>query len=140
MAIHRVSQRQLVKAAFIVAIAAAATNGAGVNCFTYRRACALFQTSPTGAATTSDCKLQESNDNGATDPYADVPGGSFTQGTTAAGATVQLLDIDLAKRKQWIRLVHTGAGAAVAGVASGSVVLVEGQFLAPAQDLAAVSV
>lgn len=135
--IHRFSENVLVKAAFNAVITAATVNGAGVDTQTYRHAAAIFNTAPSGAGTTSDCKLQESPDNAA---WADVAGATFTQGATGAGSTVQLLDVDLAKRQRYLRLVHTGAGGSAAGQATGTFVLFDGQLLAPAQDVAARSV
>src|SRR4051794_5840090 len=96
-------------ASFCVAVTAASTNGASADCLGYRRAVAVFHAKPTGAGTTADCKLQESNDDAATDPYGDVASATFTQITTAGGEKIQVLEVDLAKRKRWLRLVFTGA-------------------------------
>lgn len=137
MNFHRFSDNAVVKSAFNVAITAAAVNGATIDTQGYRRAAALFNTSPTGAGTTSACKLQDSPD-GTT--WTDVTGGAFTQGTTAAGNTVQFLNIDLAYRQRYIRLVHTGAGAAAAGQAAGEVLLMQPYNAAPTNDVAPASV
>jgi hypothetical protein len=58
------------------------------------------------AGTSVTVKLQESNDNAGSDPYADITGGAFTAATgitsqriaTASGQSV----------KRWIRVVTTG--------------------------------
>ena len=136
--IHRPSQSVLVKPSFLTAITAAVNTGAGVDCLGYRRACALFNAAPSGAGTTSDCKLQESADNSS---FADVTGAAFAQVTTAGGAKLELLDIDLAKRLRYLRLVHTGAGGSAAGQAAGIIELFNPtSTIALVQDVAAVAV
>jgi len=137
MAIHRLSQNALLKGSFEVAITAAATNGTGVDTQGYREASAIFYSTPTGSGTTSDCKLQDSADNST---FADVATATFTQATTAGGAAWQLMDIDLAKRQRYLRLVHTGAGASAAGQAAGAFLLIRPWNAAPTQDTAAVLV
>lgn len=137
MAIHRLSQNALLKGSFEVAITAAATNGTGVDTQGYREASAVFYSTPSGSGTTSDCKLQDSADNST---FADVTGAAFTQAITANGAQWQLLDIDLAKRNRYLRLVHTGAGASAAGTAAGAFLLFRPWNAAPTQDTAPVLV
>ena len=135
--VHRLSENVLLKGDFNVAITAAATNGTGIDTQGYRRAAAIFYSVPSGSGTTSDCKLQDSADNST---YADVTSAAFTQATTAGGAEWQFLDIDLAKRNRYVRLVHTGAGASAAGVATGAFLLYEPWNAAPTQDTAAVHI
>ncbi len=86
----------------------APTNGAGVDfgigSTAFGLQAYLHVFAFTGTSVT--VKLQESNDNGGGDPYADVTGGGFTAATgitsqriaTAAGQTV----------KRWLRVVTTG--------------------------------
>ena len=135
--IHRLSEHMLLKGDFEVAITAAATNGTGIDTLGYRRACAIFYSTPSGSGTTSDCKLQDSSDNST---FADVSSASFTQATTAGGAQWQLMAIDLAKRNRYLRLVHTGAGASAGGQAAGAILLFEAWDAAPTQDTAAIHV
>lgn len=138
--IHTISKRALVKRSINTAITAAANNGTGIDCAGFDRALVIFDSAPSGAGTTSDCKLQESSDNGSTDAYADVTSATFAQVTTAGGAKVQVMDVDLTKRERYIRPVHTGAGASAAGQAFVCVVLMRGRHLPPTQDNTVVSV
>lgn len=121
---HTFSDSFLADAEVITAITAAANNGAGVDTQGYRRAVAIFVTSPSGTGTTSDCKLQESSVS-VSASMADVATATFTQGTTVGGLSIQFMNIDLAKRKRFLRLVHTGAGGSAAGVAAGVILLGE---------------
>lgn len=139
MNIHRLSENIKAIAAFNVAITAAATNGATVDTLGFRRAAAVVNHTPSGALTTSDVKLQESSDSFSADT-ADVTGATFTQATTVGGNKVQVLDIDLAPRKRYLRLVHTGAGASAAGQATGVFLLFEPGYAAVTQPTTAVSV
>ena len=110
---------------FCVVIAAAITNGASTDCQGSETAFAWFYGAPTGAGTTSDCKLQESSDNAS---WTDVTGGAFTQATTAGGAKLYTMNIKLAKRQRYLRLVHTGAGGSAAGVAAGGIDLLNNRY------------
>ena len=140
MITHQLSAEVLFKAGFCVPITAASNNGAGIDCLGYRRACAIFHSKPTGTGTTSDCKLQESSDDGSSDAYADVTSATFTQVTTAGGEKCAVMEIDLAKRERYLRLVHTGAGGSAAGAAAGHILLFRGGQTAPTQDVTVVSV
>lgn len=135
--IHRPSQHVLSKQTVIVPITAAANNGTGVDTLGYRRAQAIFVSAPSGGGTTSDCKLQDSADNGS---FADVASAAFTQVTTAGGTQIQVMDIDLAKRRRYLRLVHTGAGGSAAGAAAGVIQLFDPEYYPPTQDNTAVNV
>lgn len=135
--IHRPSEHLLVKASVLTAITATTNNGTGVDTLGYTRALAVFNSAPSGAGTTSDCKLQESADNAA---WVDVAGAAFAQVTTAGGTKIETLNVDLSKRLRYLRLVHTGAGASAAGVACGQLHLFNPRLAAPTQDVAAVSV
>lgn len=137
---HQLTSEVLLKAGFAVPITAAAVNGAGVDCLGYRRAVAIFHSKPTGSGTTSDCKLQESSDDAAADAYADVTSATFTQVTTAGGEKLAAMEIDLAKRERYLRLVHTGAGGSAAGAATGCILLFRGAQEAPTQAVTVVSV
>jgi hypothetical protein len=109
-----------------LAITAATTNSAGIDCLGFENALAIFGATPSGAGTTADCKLQESSD-GATG-WADVPNGNFTQITTAGGAQTYIIDVVLAKRLRYLRFAFTGAGGAAAGIATMAMDLVNGRF------------
>lgn len=119
---HQLSSVALFKAAFNTAITAAANNGATVDTLGFDRATAVFYSTPSGTGTTSDCKLQDGAASNASD-MADVSGATFAQATTVGGAIVETMEINLAIRKRYIRLVHTGAGGSAAGVASGIIIL-----------------
>lgn len=135
--IHSPSQVLKVVEAFCLAITAAATNGASADALGFRRAMAVFGCDASGAGTTGDCKLQESADNAT---WADVANAAFAQCTTAGGEQVQVMDVDLAKRKRYLRLVFTGAGAAAAGAAYGNIILVNPEEAAVSQANTVVSV
>jgi hypothetical protein len=99
-------------------IDSAATNGSGIDngaSSAFGLQAYLHVFTVTGTSVT--VKLQHSNDNAGTDPYADITGAAFAAATTshtaqriatAAGVTV----------KRWIRVVTTGTfSSAVFGVA-----------------------
>lgn len=137
MNLHTPSEQVKTAPGFAAAIAAAATDGASVDCQGFENAKAIFNSAPSGAATTSNCKLQESDDNAA---FADVPGAAFAPVTTAAGAKIQVMDIKLSNRKRYLRLVHTGAGGAAAGVAYGLIELYNARYNPVSQINPAISV
>lgn len=123
--LHSPSEQVKTVHAFAAAITAAAINGAGTDCQGFENAKAVFYAAPSGAATTSDCKLQESADNAA---WADVPTATFDQVTTAGGAKASVMDIKLSNRLRYLRLVHTGAGGAAAGQAYGLIELYNARY------------
>lgn len=129
----------LFKPSLISAITAASNNGTAVNCLGYGRAAVVFHSKPTGAGTTSDCKLQEGLLADGSDA-ADVTGGAFTQVTTALGEKLQVMNVDLSKRLQYLRVVHTGAGGSAAGQVSVEIILFNGEGKPPTQDVTPVSV
>lgn len=108
-----------------MAIIVAAVNGAALDALGYENAFAWFYSSPSGVGTTSDCKLQESDDNAA---WCDVPNATFTQATTLGGAKLFTMDIKLEKRLRSLQLVLTGAGGAAAGNASGGIDLLNARY------------
>lgn len=122
---------------FCVAITAAATNGASTDCLGFENAFAWFYSAPSGTGTTSDCKLQESANNS---DWVDVTGATFIQATTEGGAKLYVMDIKLARRERYLRLVHTGAGGSAAGVASGGIDLLNARYNPVSQANTAVSV
>jgi hypothetical protein len=86
----------------------AATNGTGIDLVattsfglqTYLQVFSGF------AGTSVTVKLQESNDNGGSDPYADTTGGGFT---AATGITTQrIATANNQSVKRWLRVVTTG--------------------------------
>lgn len=139
--LHQLSAGVKFAAQLVVPITAATnTPAAGVDTLGYRRALALFHSKPTGSGTTSDCKLQESSDDGSGDAYADVTGATFAQVTTAGGEKIQVMEIDLAKRERYLKLIHTGAGGSAAGAAEGCILLFRGAQEPPTQAATVVSV
>lgn len=135
--LHTPSEQVKTAPGFAVAIAAATTNGTSVDCQGFETAKAIFNSAPSGGGTTSDCKLQESDDNAA---FADVPDAVFAQVTTAGGAKIQVMNIKLSNRKRYLRLVHTGAGGAAAGQTYGLIELYNARYNPVSQINPAISV
>lgn len=135
--LHTPSEQIKTVHGFSAAITAASTNGASADCQGFENAKAVFYAAPSGTGTTSDCKLQESSDNSS---FSDVPSGAFTQATTAGGAKLFVMDIKLAKRSRYLRLVHTGAGGSAAGQAYGLIELYNARYNPVSQANPAVSV
>ena len=125
MNVHSLSESVKSVHGLSAAITAAATNGAGTDCLGFENAKAIVYSAPSGTGTTSDWKLQESSDNSS---FADVSGAAFTQITTVGGAKFYVMDINLAKRLRYLRLVHTGAGGSAAGQAYGLIELYNGRY------------
>lgn len=125
MNIHTPSENVKSVHGFSAAITAATVNGASADCMGFEKAKAIFYSNPSGTGTTSDCKLQESDDNSS---WADVPDATFTQVTTNGGAKLYVMNIDLAKRERYIRLVETGAGGSAAGQTYGLVELYNSRY------------
>lgn len=88
----------------------ASANQAGVNvtAYTGKALLVLNPGMPVGADNTLDVKIQHSNDNGATDPWADT-GTAFAQ-TTHTTYPLQSLTVDIDTFKSYIRVVDTVAG------------------------------
>lgn len=123
--IHTPSEH--IKKALVIALAitAAATNSSSVDAQGHETAFAWFYANPSGVGTTSDLKLQESADNA---NWVDVESGAFSQVTTAGGAKLFTMNINLAHRMRYLRLVHTGAGGAAAGAAAGGIDLMNARY------------
>lgn len=88
----------------------AATNGTGVDgaaSSTFGLQAYLQVTAFTGTDVT--VKLQESNDDGSVDPYADTTGGAFTA-VTAARTTQRIATATGQTVKRWLRVVTTTSG------------------------------
>lgn len=80
-----------------------------VDCLGYTRA-KLVVAATTGAASTLDCGLQESNDNGATDPYSAVPSGAIATITANSSHVTRTISVNLHRRKRYLRAQETIAG------------------------------
>ena len=137
MNIHTASEWLKKIFSFCVAITAAATNGASADCLGFENALLTFYAAPSGAGTTADCKLQESSNNA---DWTDVAGAVFTQVTTAGGAKLYVMDINLSKRQRYLRPVFTGAGGSAAGQAYGEITLLNARNVPVSQANTAVSV
>ncbi len=135
--LHTPSEQIKTVPVFNLAIAAAVALGTSVDCQGFETAKAIFNSAPAGAGTTSNCKLQESDDNAA---FADVADANFAQVTTAGGAKIQVMDVKLSNRKRYLRLVHTGAGGAAAGIAYGLIELYNARYNPVSQLNPAISV
>lgn len=70
----------------------------------------------TGSASVLDASLEESSDNGATDPWTAVSGSSVAEVPASSDKAVRLLSIDLTRRKRYVRVQMT-----VTGTVNGSV-------------------
>lgn len=111
------------------AITAAAITGAAVDTKGWRRAAAIVFGGPTGAGTTEIAKVQECATSGGT--FTDVTNATTATITTAlaaaasGGAQAGLIDLDLAKRLEFLKIVATGAGASAAGVVAAGFLLYE---------------
>lgn len=139
MNIHTPSDVVLVKSGLVVPITAAANTGKHVDTQGYTRAMVVFHSLPTGTGTTSDCKLQDGAAANGSDA-ADIAGAAFTQVTTVLGEKIQVMNVDLSKRKRYLTAIHTGAGGSAAGAASVEIVLFNGEAYPQAQDLTPVSI
>lgn len=141
MNVHTPSEHILAKSSFNLTITAAAVNGTTVDTKGWTRAFILFYSTPSGAGTTSDCKVQMDSDSGMGSP-TDISGAAFAQATTAGGASMQVMNLDVENGnvERYIRLVHTGAGASAAGVATGVIFLLRGRRIAPTQEETVISV
>jgi hypothetical protein len=137
MNIHTPSANVLVKSSYITDIAAAVVNGSTIDTLGFTKALAVTIAAPSGTGTSSTTKLQDSPD-GTT--FTDVAGGGFAAITTAGGEQTLTLNVDLAHRQRYLRLVHTGAGGSASGQAVGIVELFNPKQAAVTQDNAAISV
>ena len=137
MNIHTPSENIKKIIGFCAAITAAAVNGAAADCLGFENAFAWFYSNPSGAGTTSNCKLQESANNA---DWVDVENAAFTEVTTAGGAKFYVMDIKLEKRMRYLRLVQTGAGGSAAGQTSGGIDLLNARYNPVSQANTAVSV
>lgn len=97
-----------------IASVGATGNGTGVNIrdFDGELLVMLSAQNVSGTTPTLDCKLQHSDDDGASDAYADISGAAFTQVTDAGSkAAVRLTQTIRADQvKAFIRLVKTLSG------------------------------
>jgi len=139
MLYHLLSAVGLLKAMLMTAITAAANNSAVIDCLGYERAVVIFHSKPSGSGTTSDCKLQDGDQSDGSDA-ADITSATFTQVTTAGGEKAQFMEVNLAKRKRYLRAVHTGAGGSAAGQASVEIILYRPRYAGVSQDLTVISI
>lgn len=117
------------------AITAATTNGASADCLGFEDALVTVYGAPSGGGTTSDFKVQGSDDNSA---WSDITGAAFTQITTAGGAKSYVGNVKCSKNQRYIRVVHTGAGGSAAGQAYAIITLLNARRGPVAQTNAAV--
>ena len=88
---------------------AGTVDGTGIDTTEFREALIALITGTANTGGTLDVKVQESDDDGSSDPYADVTGAAFTQVTTANDNGVQYGRLNLEDRKKWIRIVAVTA-------------------------------
>lgn len=135
--LHTPSEQVKTTPGFALAITAATANGTSTDCQGFETGKAIFHSAPSGSGTTSNCKLQESDDDST---FADVPSAAFAQVTTAGGTKTQVMDIKLSNRKRYLRLVHTGAGGSAAGQTYGLIELYNARYNPVSQSSPAISV
>jgi|GEM_PF-3925926 len=87
----------------------ATQNSLGVDCLSYSRAKMLIAAT-TAAASTLDAVVQESNDNGVTDPYLTVLGSNITTIPASSNKATRTLSVNLSHRKRFLRVAETVAG------------------------------
>lgn len=94
-------------------------NSPGLDCKNLEQVAVFAFIGLLGAADTVDIKVQESDDDGATDAYADVTGAVFPQQVNANDHVTLYGKIrcNVAGRKRWLRIVNVNAS--TAGAASG---------------------
>jgi hypothetical protein len=114
--IHSGSANIFFGMSFDAVLTSATQNGAAVDCLGFSRATLLFN-AWTGAATTVNFTVSESDTSGGS--YTVVTGATLASAIVAstADAGTQCLDIDLTKRKRFLRINIVGTG--TAGNASG---------------------
>ena len=115
-----------------------AVNGNGVNTtgFTHATAIVAIGTVTGVGSSTLTFKVQESNDDGASDAYADITGATTTAlsmaDTTYSNATVAIVvNLLSGSRKKWLRLVATPSAHAVDAKTAGMIALTEGDASVP---------
>jgi hypothetical protein len=147
MNIHTPSEHVLVKPSLDPEVRTAGANGAGVDCQGFERALVILHIGAHDRTTgdeTLDVKVQESSDNGSVDAFADVAGAAFAQiagqAIDATKGNSYVMNINLAKRERYLRIVGTPAGTTPSTAYSVQVLLFNGRYLPVSQDAAAVSV
>lgn len=134
--IHTPSDSLKVKAAVTSqALASGATNGAIIDAAGFERALLVVNVGDmTGTSPTLDVKVQDGAASNLSDA-ADVSGAALTQIDGTHDQAVYLLDLNLAKRKRYIRAVFTVGGTSTPTAPAGaSWILVDGRHLPVTQD------
>lgn len=139
---HTLSAHALVKSSLSLAPTNATQNGDGVDTLGYRRAM-LVIAAVTGNTTTVQVGIQESDDNstfGATITGSTNPAVAQAANLPASGnaGVVYLTEIDLSKRKRYLRAVLIGTS--TNGAVAASFVLFNAWNAAPAQDKTTLSI
>ena len=145
--IHTPSKHVLAKPSIAIAARTTALNGIGVDCRGYTRALVIFNVAAHDRTTgdeTLDVKIQESQDDGSVDTYADVTSAAFAQiagqTITATKGLTFLMDIDLTQRERWLRAVGTPAGTTPVDTYTVTILLLNPVEKPPAQDQTVISV
>lgn len=121
-AIHRFSQNVYVAGSFVVNLAtvqSAHSGGASVDTLAlpggpFRRGALAIQA--TVSAGTLDASVQESSDNAT---WSTISGGGITQLTSSASDVIALIDVDLSKRKRYLRAYYEPSGSATGYATAG---------------------
>ena len=110
-------------------------NGPGIDTKGYSEAMVVLSTGSFTATGTLDVKVQHSNDDGGSDPYADLTGAAFAQITDSGDLSCKIgrLKLDGNGCKRYIRIVGVVATAAAPYGAS---VVLGGDQYPPANTIA----
>lgn len=122
-----------VKCSIQQGLTAATVNGLPIDADGFGEAMIIGQSAVTGAGTTSIWKLQEGNLANGSDAI-DVPTGVLST-STGVGNYTKLMNVNLDKRKRYLRLVHTGAGASAGGYITGMILLGDPVMMPVVQDV-----
>jgi hypothetical protein len=147
MNIHSPSDHALVKPSLDPESRTAGANGRGVDCQGFEKAlvvCHLGAHDRTTGDETIEFKIQESSDDGGADAYTDVTGATTgVLGNVVPNATsgnVYLIDLNLAKRERYLRVVTAVAGTTPIDLCSALILLFNPRYAEVTQDGAPVQV
>lgn len=135
--IHTPTESVLMQTLQVPAAITATANSGSVNVLGYRRAMFVLEVGAvTGTTPTLNVTLQESPDNAT---WVNVTNGAYTQ-ITATQTGCFLMNVDLAQRQQYLRLVNTLAGTTPSYTMGEHVALFGGMAASPTQENTPVSV
>lgn len=128
--IHTPSDHILVKQGIAPQTVGDDVEGNGIDCQGYETLLVIIEAGDMGTGTTT-VKLQQSSDDAAADPYADIT--DATQDMVAAGENEPyLIEVNLSERERYIRAFASETNAD--GLVSVTFCLMTGRHLPPTQD------